>query len=217
MATVAPSPATPPVRQPLGLPTGSVRALLAFMVFGTIWAILLLPEIRPGVRPAAIPLYLYYLMFLILGHYFGMRAHHAATAPRQSPPLHLPRGSLRLLFIVGFAAVLGWGFYHDPDFGNHLVPAAGDQPYLMAVVLGAFFIGIIVGRVGNRLFVGPGGVSPWFQDLLAWISILAMLGLGIDFMIRLFINPTLQAGPLDLPFWEGTLASVVAFYFGVRS
>jgi hypothetical protein len=65
--------------------------------------------------------------------------------------------------------------------------------------------------------VGPGGVSPWFQDLLAWVSILAMLGLGIDFMIRLFINPTLQAGQLDLPFWEGELASMVAFYFGVRS
>jgi hypothetical protein len=205
------------MRQPLGLPTGSVRAILALMVCGTIWAILLLPEIRPGVRPVAIPLYLYYLMFLILGHYFGMRAHHALTMPRPSPPLHLPRGSLRLLFIVGFAAVLGWGFYHDPDFASHLVPAANEQPYLIVVVLGAFFIGIVVGRVGNRVFVGPDGVSPWFQDLLAWVSLLATLGLGIDFMIRLFINPTLQAGQLDLPFWEGTLASVVAFYFGVRS
>src|SRR5262249_30398950 len=108
MATaVAPSHAMRPVRQPLGPPTGSVRAVLALMVFGTIWAILLLPEIQPGVRPVvAIPLYLYYLMFLILGHYFGMRAHHAATMPPQAPPLHLPRGSLRLLFVLGFAAVL---------------------------------------------------------------------------------------------------------------
>jgi hypothetical protein len=187
------------------------------MVFGTIWAILLVPETRLDKPPVAIPLYLYYLRFLILGHYFGMRAHHAASMPRQSPPLHFPRGSLRLLFIVGFVAVLGWGFYHDSDFGKHLVPAASEQPYLIAVVLGAFFIGIVVGRIGNRLFVGPAGVSPWFQDLLAWVSILAMLGLGIDFMIRVFIGPTLQAGGLDLPFWEGSLAAVVAFYFGVRS
>jgi hypothetical protein len=218
MATAAPSPAVLPMRQPLGLPAGSVRALLALMVFGTIWAILLLPEVRPDVQPVAIPLYLYYLMFLILGHYFGMRAHHALTVPRPSPPLHLPRGSLRILFIIGFAAVLGWGFYHDPEFAKHLVPAASEQPYLIAVVLGAFFVGIIVGRIGNRFFVGPGGVSPWFQDVLAWVSLLAMLGLGIDFMIHLFINPTLPAArQLDHPFWEGLLASIVAFYFGVRS
>ena len=31
-------------RQPLGLPAGSVRALLTFMVLGLIWALMLIPD-----------------------------------------------------------------------------------------------------------------------------------------------------------------------------
>ena len=62
-------------RQPLNLPAGSIRALLVLMVLGLIWALMLLPEER-GVQ---IPLYLFYLMFLLLGHFF---AAHDRRFPR---------------------------------------------------------------------------------------------------------------------------------------
>jgi hypothetical protein len=206
------------MRQPLGLPAGSVRALLALMVFGIVWALLLLPELRPDLKPVRIPLYLYYLMFLILGNYFAVRSHRHPGMPAEAPPLHLPRGMLRFLFLAGFVAVLGWGFYHDPNFADHLTPPVGDQPLLVVIVLGAFFLGIIVGRVGSALFSGANGVSPWFQDLFAWVSLLAVIGLAVEVLIRLVINPTVsRERQLNLPHWESFLAGIVAFYYGARS
>jgi hypothetical protein len=212
--TSVPAAVSPPIqRQPLGLPEGSVRALLALMVFGTIWALLVLHEDKP----APIPLHLYYLMFLILGSYFAARRHHQATAGvRHAHPLHLPRGTLRFLMIVGFIAAFGWGLHNDPQFLDRLTPPVREQPYLPIVVVGAFFLGVLVARFGERVLAGPAGAPPWFQDLLAWVSLLAMLGLGAEVIIRLVINPTLSQ-PLTLPPWEAILAGLVAFYFGVRS
>jgi hypothetical protein len=212
--TQAPATVPSPIpRQPLGLPEGSVRALLAIMVFGTIWALLLIHEDKP----ASIPLYLYYLMFLILGSYFAARRHHQPPpGVRQAHPLHLPRGTLRFLMIVGFIAAIGWGLYSDPGFVNRLNPPVTEQPYLPVVVVGAFFLGILVARFGERVLAGPAGVPPWFQDLLAWVSLLAMLGLGAEVLIRLVIDPTLSQR-LNLHPWESILAGVVAFYFGARS
>src|SRR5260370_19493783 len=91
-------------RQPLGLPAGSVRALLTLMILVLIWALMLFPE----EKEVRIPLYLYYLMFLILGHFFAAHGHSIA-GPSTGPvsPLKLPRGTLRTFIILGFLAVLG--------------------------------------------------------------------------------------------------------------
>jgi hypothetical protein len=205
--------APPPVqRHPLGLPAGSVRALLAFMVFGIFWTLILLPDAVP------IPQYLYYLMFLILGHYFAARG-HAPVIPgvHQHHPLYLPRGSIRLLLILGFAAVMAWGFYHNPHFFDRFQSIqVTDQPYLPVALLGAFFLGIVVARFGERFLSGPQGLAPWFQDILAWVALVALVSLAAEVIVRLVINPTLSK-PLDLPHWEGYLAAVVGFYFGLKS
>lgn len=204
------------LRHPLGLPAGSVRALLTFMVLGLIWALWLMPE-RKAV---SVPLYLYYLMFLILGYYFAARGHAVDDAERRERhPLFLPRGSIRFLIVVGFAAAIGWGSYSNPNFLERLkVPAVADQPYLPLILLGAFFAGAVVARLSRRLLAGPSGLPPWFQDLQAWLSLIAVLGLGAETIIRLVINPTLEPGrELHLLHWESVLAGVVAFYFGART
>src|SRR6266851_4385353 len=100
-------------RQPLGLPAGSVRALLTFMVLGLIWALMLLPE----EKQIQIPLYLYYLMFLILGSFF---AAHGQSIAGPASPLYLPRGTLRTLIIAGFLAVLGYRYYVHQDIEDLL-------------------------------------------------------------------------------------------------
>jgi len=208
---------SPPARRhPLGLPAGSIRALLAFMVFGIIWTLLLLPERED--KDILIPQYLYYLMFLILGHYFAARSHTPVLAGvRQYHPLYLPRGSLRLIMILGFVAAIAWGFYHNPLFFDRLKSVQlSDQPYLPLVLLGAFFLGIVVARMADRVLTGPEGLSPWFQDILAWVALIAILSLGIEVIVRLVINPSLSKS-LDLPYWEGYLAAVVGFYFGLKS
>jgi hypothetical protein len=43
-----------------------------------------------------------------------------------------------------------------------------------------------------------------------------MAGLGIEVVIRLFVNPSLERD-INLPLWEEVLVGIVAFYFGVRS
>ena len=51
----------------LGLPSGSIRALLAVMIFATTWGLLIL-------RPSQdVPDYLSDLLFIIMGHYFASR------------------------------------------------------------------------------------------------------------------------------------------------
>jgi hypothetical protein len=183
------------------------------MILGTFSAMLMMPE----TTPVRIPLYLYYLVFLVVGHYFAARRHQDAAAPQEAPPLHLPRGTFRFLILVGLTAVVVWGFYHDPHFADRLTPSPGDQPYLFLAVLGAFFLGVVVNRVGSRLLGGPAGVPPWFQDIQAWIALLATLGMTIEVIIRLVINPTLTERQLVLHEFEAIVAALVAFYFGARS
>src|ERR1700736_4109165 len=86
-------------RQPLGLPAGSVRAILTFIILALIWTLMLLPKDKVK----DIPLYLFYLMFLSLGSFFAAHGRSIAgplTGTRS--PLYLPRGSLRFLIILGF-------------------------------------------------------------------------------------------------------------------
>lgn len=198
------------LRHPLGLPAGSVRGLLTFMILGLFWALVVVSERRETVE---VPSYLYYLVFLILGHYF---AHRSTVAPGESHPLHLPRGSIRFLILFGFAAALGWAYYQNPEFYRHLKIA--DRADIPLIVLGTFFLGIIVNKVSNRFLAGPTGLPFWLQDIQAWISLIATAGLVVEVVLRLVINPTLTPEKqLTLPGWEGVLAGLVAFYFGVRS
>ena len=215
-------------RQPLGLPAGSVRAVLALLVFGIIWAIVLLPEPvlpDPDYKPR-VPLYLSYLMFLILGSYFATRGHAPATpGVRQHHPLYLPRGSLRFLMVVGFAAALGWAYYRNPDSLKRLNPidlpgqTGQQQASLALLLLGAFFVGIVVTRMARLTLADSAGRLPaWFQDLLAWVALISVLGLGAEYLIRLVINPRVSPEhPLQLPHWEGFLSAFIGFYFGARS
>jgi hypothetical protein len=206
-------------RQPLGLPAGSVRAVLTLIILGLVWGLMLLPEDRVK----GVPLYLFYLMFLVLGHFFAAHG-HSIRGPRTGPasPLHLPRGSLRTLAILGFLGVLGWRFYQHPDDWDavfRLQQPIVDQPYLPLVLVGAFFLGVFLSRSLGRLVSGPEGEPPWLQDLRAWLALLATFGLAVEVIIQLIINPSLPPDrqPISLPIWQTGLAAVVAFYFGARS
>jgi hypothetical protein len=200
-------------RHALGLPAGSVRAVLVLLIVGLIWILLLLP---PRDNPVEIPLYLFYLLFLILGHFFAAHGVTIAAARSGHPsPLYLPGGFIRAFIVLGFAAVIGWKIYSDPDglFRQleESVKSIPKQPYLPLVLLGGFFLGVLV-----RWLVGRRTTAYWLQDLQAYVSLLAIIGLVVEFVILLVINPTLQQ-PLKLPEWQGILAAIVAFYFGARS
>jgi hypothetical protein len=156
-------------------------------------------------------------MFLALGHFFAAHGHSIAgptTGP--SSPLHLPRGTLRTLIILGFLGVFGYRYYVYRTFDDlfKLQEPLLQQPYLPLVILGGFFLGILF----NRAVLSLVGITPWYQDILAWISLLATLGLGAEVAIQLIINPSLEPGQQLHPYeWHMVLAAITSFYFGVRS
>lgn len=201
---------TPPaVRHPLRLPAGSVRALLAMLIAGLFWLLLLLP----AEKQIPIPLFLYFLAGMIL--MFFVSHGNSISSSGQPPPWGLPRGTFRFLLIVGTIAVIAAHIYlRQSSPLPRLVPAA-DQlqqwPNLTIALFGGLSLGWLVGR-------GPWRNSAVFQDLQAWVSIIAMFGLTAEVVILLFINPNLEANPpVDLRVYETILTGIIAWYFGSRS
>lgn len=214
-ATAPPAPSIPVRRRhPLNMPAGSVRALLTLMVLGTVWALLLMPP----EKELRVPPYLYYLTFLVIGSYFGTRS-NASREPGERHPLFLPRGSIRLIIMAGFIGVVAWGMHSNPDFLKRLqMENLAEQPYLPLIIFGAFFLGAVVSMLAHAVLAGPYGLPAWYQDVQAWVSLLAVLGLGAEVIYQLVIYPDLSPeSRLDLPHWQGILSGVVAFYFGARS
>lgn len=205
--------AVPAKRHALGLPAGSVRAAHVLGVVGLICAIMLVPT-RGEV--AAIPPYLIYLLFMMLGHYFA--AHGVSIATRDDPapsPLYLPGGVVRVLIILALGGCIGWKLYQDEpglvrQFDASLT-ALREQPYLPLVILGGFILGVMV-----RAIVGRNNPSAALQDVEAWISLIALIGLVFAGLMHLVIIPSLEEFKID-PTWEGYLGGIIAFYFGERS
>ena len=199
----------PVPRHPLGLPQGSVRAVLSLTIVGLFWLLLLLPPDKD----VQIPLYLYFLLGLVLLFFASHGRSIASQETNPHSPLGLPRGSIRGIILLGTVAVVAWCIHSDPDLLiKRLTPTATQLPqwpYLLMALLGGFFLGWII-----RL--GPWKGLYWFQDVQAWISLIAIVLMAAEIVIRLFIRPNMDQ-ELDLPLFEKILVGIVAFYFGVRS
>jgi hypothetical protein len=208
----------PPRRHALGLPAGSIRALLAFGVLALLWA-LLLNYVRQKGEGADLPklpvdfIYLQYLMILILAHFFTAHGHTIGPKVSTGSPLGLPRGSIRFLLLLG---VLGLAYYLWRLQPEYETPPQGAVPLLLLLLLSGYFLGHFLTRIVQRL---AGGTLPyWFQDIQAWFALLALLILGILMLVHLVINPGLTTEyKLDVPVLESALAAIVGFYFGARS
>ena len=194
-------------RHALGLPEGSIRATHTLLIVGLFCAMLLVDK-RPAMPP-----YLVYLLFMVLGHYF---AHRSGTRTgTEYHPLYLPRGCVRFLAAIGLSATIGWCLYNDPDklhaqFEDSL-KALEKEPLLPLFILGSFFFGIVV-----RAIVGRENPPYFLQDMEAWLSLVSIVGLAVAVVIHLIIQPSLES-TLHMPVWEAILASVISFYFGERS
>jgi hypothetical protein len=190
-----------------GLPSGSVRALLALITFGGIWAWMWL---RPN---SEVPSYLRDLMFIIMGHYFAARRE---TGPEVGPaPLYLPRGTIRTLLLLGFAVLAGTLIYQHrmtaTDEGRLRLNHAGVTMILVA----GFMLGVLMSKLSGK------GIPRYLEDLRAFIS----LACGILLILMLFgLVHVPDTGKMhDLQRWalhyrvEDVLAAAVGFYFGSKS
>src|SRR5438105_1182148 len=128
-------------RHALGLPAGSVRALLAFMVLGLLWAVAYHAQ---GPELPLVFVYLLYMMILILAHYFAAHGSSIRAAQvSEASPLGLPRGSVRFLLLAGFGGLVFWFFYAKREFES--LPSAPLS--LPLIMLSAFFLGYLVSRM----------------------------------------------------------------------
>ncbi len=199
----------PVARHPLGLPPGSVRAVMSLTLVGLFWLLLLMPPDKD----VQVPLYLYFLLGLVFVFFVSHGHSIAPQGTTHRSPLGLPKGSIRGIIFVGTVAVVGWCYHSNRELLlTRLTPAPdqlGQWPNLLLALVGGFFLGWII-----RL--GPWKNVYWFQDIQAWLSLLAMAGIGVEILIRLFINPHMERD-FNAPLWEQIVVAVVAFYFGVRS
>jgi hypothetical protein len=205
----------PATRHALGLPAGSVRALLALAVVLLVCIFILISPRSDG-EPIPIPAYMLYLLFLMLGHFFAAHGTSITKAGDNQPgPLYLPSGLIRLLIVGLLVATVAWKYSKDPGELSDQLQKSMEEirglPMLPVLLLGGFFLGVILHTLVGRK------ITPyWFHDLEAWIALLAFLGLGVEALIHFVINPSLEL-PLDTHTWQGGVAAIIAFYFGARS
>ena len=195
-------------RHPLGLPSGSVRSVLAVMIGSLFWAIALLPESKN----VSIPLFLYFLLVPIALFFFA----HGRTIGNESPsPWNLPRGTFRGLIILITAGGIGLHYYlygHGP--WDRFIPSAGDLASWPKLLL-ATILGLAIGRLIGQ---GPWRNSAAFQDIQAWVSLLGMIGLAIEALLHIAVRPQLGDDlKMDLSTLEAILTGIICWYFGARS
>lgn len=197
----------PRVRKVLGLPAGSIRALLTLMTVGFI--------VVQTARGKRVSLLWFESLIIVLAHYFAHRRFVALSPVLQEKlttedliedephPLFLPRHSLRTLIVlsfVGLAIYLGFeGRLRDP------VAA----PVFISVT--SYFLGIGFGALAARWCKGkPYKGASWFDDLKAIVTLLAVAlviaAQLFDWREAIPYSDKLEALPLAL----------MLFYFGSR-
>jgi hypothetical protein len=198
----------------LGLPEGSVRAVLAVAIFATIWVLLVRkPE-------QEVPDYLRDLLFIIMGHYFASRRRVASTAVIGPGPLFLPRGSIRVVLFGGFVAVAVVLFRH-----GQLREPLKNPGVVTLMLVGGFLLGVAVAKFGDWWAERGHHVPRWIEDFRAIVAIVAAIAL--IFMVWNRFDPLLIPRRPDVfdtmkirlgnygP--EHIAGAIVGFYFGSRS
>jgi hypothetical protein len=191
-------------RHPLGLPAGSIRALLSIGIAGAFLLYLCHPKAE------YVPLYLQLMLF---GLFLFFAGHGRTIGVRGHSPLYLPAGSLRFLLVAAIVGVVAWQCVTDmPRVIERLRPRDVELQHwalLFACTTGGFFFGWLLAR-------GPWRTAPAFQDFLAWIAIIALMLVIAETLWKGFIDPKAEILS-NRPIWEAILLGVVSFYFGSRS
>jgi hypothetical protein len=197
-------PVVEPDRHPLGLPAGSIRALLSIGIAGAFMLYLSHP------KATHVPLYLHLMTF---GLFLFFASHGRTIGTGQHSPLYMPKGTLRFIIVLSILGVVGWQLWQDPDeLIKRMRPKDVELDawaMLFGCTTGGFFLGWLTAR-------GPWRSWPAFQDFLAWVALLALLLMLAEALWKGFVDPNgIKLENRNL--WEAILLAVVSFYFGTRS
>jgi hypothetical protein len=187
-----------PSPEPLGLPKGSVRALLAMMMAATC----LLLVVRGHNVPSSLAL----LLLTVIGFYFGFRTQAASLTDRiydpaatREQPLRLPAGVIRTLLVLSFVVAGVVLAYHGR---------------LTSVMTHLEFFFILAGLlVGHYFARSARGRSLRSRAIIAHVT--GAVGLIIaGVLMWAFLSEAFLAMP---PWVVMALCGTVSFYFGSRS
>ena len=192
MDTAAPAAPFSAVR-PLGLPVGSVRALLALAITAR-----LILDLKDLGAAAA------WLVAAAVIHavaYFSARSSRGlggSGGGAGRAPLGLPSGAVRVLLLGGLC-VAAWLYLRDHDVAAERLPVLW--------VLGGFAVGVIARILFTRLKLPQDSSTPRIYHLQALLTLAAAAGL-----VALGVNRSLTA-----PGWvEPLLAAFTTYYAAVR-
>lgn len=178
--------------KPLGLPPGSVRALL---LLGLVARTVL--DLKDGLVPDP---WLWVATLMCGAAYFAARAAGGPGAPpigpRPRPPLGLPAGTVRLLLLAGagYALVLLYDRVAPDDLAPHRAPVLW--------LLGAFALGVVVRLLARRLGRPRDLGTHWgwhLQALAVLISVGGLVAIGATGRqndVAEWIQVLLAAGPV---------------------
>jgi hypothetical protein len=199
-------------RHTLGMPRGSVRALLALCIAASTYWLIANPELQARFNNT-IPEQLLGALMLVLGYYFadragGQRADGVPAARIGPAPLWLPSGSVRFLIVVGLiAAIVGLA-----------TKTADTETFFGLPIIGALIqiIAFLLGRLGRLLLArvradGRNKTATIIADVKGLIALAAGAG-----CVVLFCFPDVPI-PDDVRLkFDEIFPSLVSFYFGTR-
>jgi hypothetical protein len=179
---------------PLGLPTGSVRALLTLLIVAVV--------VVQSVRGQEIELLWAETLMIALAHYFTTRrflnlppdvirrlAKEGHVEP-EANPLFLPRFSIRLILLATFAGLAVYLYQKNQLLDSPALPILG--------VVAAYVLGIMAGFRRVR----------WFEDLKAAVVLLVLLATALPYFLN---RPDLVPNQMRY-----VALGLVLFYFGSR-
>ncbi|MHC5009443.1 MAG: hypothetical protein ACYTG6_00655 [Planctomycetota bacterium] len=201
------TPPEPKRRPPLGLPEGSVRALVTLMVVAMV--------IVQTLRGERMGLLLAETLMVVLAHYFASRRflkvspalrrrlERDGTLPDERHPLFLPRHTIRVLVVLAFVGLAAYMVWQDDLWGSPALQTLG--------IVFAYFLGILVSAVVDwwtRRKPGRKRVRNGWEDAKALAVLLAVGALAAAVV-------TQQKEVLPDWFRNGTFG-LILFYFGSR-
>lgn len=195
----------PAKRPPLGLPNGSVRALLAILVVAVV-----ITEVVRGREVSA--LWTETLM-IALAHYFSSRrfirlapdvVHRMeaeGTMEVEAHPLYLPRHSIRAMIILAFVGLAIYLYRQGKLFDPTAVSILG---VVCAYLLGVVAHGVLAWWTKGR----PTRVIQSWEDIKAVVVLLVLLYTAGAYLIN---RPDLVPRQM-----RNVTLGLVLFYFGSR-
>ena len=152
--------------EPLGLPRGSVRAIIMILLAIATWYLMLTGE--------RVPNYLLNLLIIVVGYYFAIRTTFKGVGSLGSEkieieqdPLYLPKGFIRVFIILGFL-VSGLYLWRNGDFSKF---AYAEFFYIL--------IGLMLGFAVQKL-THTQKEEDWYQQLShmkAFVVLIMALGI----------------------------------------